>query len=241
MLIHFVLVIQFAGCGIWAQEQLDEFSKGELLYANDFSNPEDVIDWVMEGPGKIEFRDDWMHMFSPGEEYHHVFWCPMNFPDNIIMEWEARNVEPDAGLCIVFFAAKGINGEDIFDPSLPERDGDFTYYIKDQLRCYHISYYANTPKKPDRNTSHLRKNNQFKLVYSGEEGIPTRSTEIHKMKLIKRGPLIQMYVDDRKVIDWKDTEESDPRPYYKEGKIGFRQMQWTHFKYRNLKIWSIAE
>lgn len=227
------------GCSALKQSRKDSIDKGALIYSNDLAKQEDVQDWVMEGPGKTEFRDGWMHMYSPDEEFHHVFWSPRDFPDNIIVEWEAQNMETDAGLCIIFFAAKGVHGEDIFDPSLPKRDGDFTWYIKDQLQNYHISYYANTPKKPDRNTSHLRKNNQFALVYSGEEGIPTESTAIHKMKLIKKGPLIRMYIDDRKVIDWVDTKKEDSRPYYKDGKIGFRQMQWTHFRYRNLKVWSI--
>ena len=239
--ILYTQIVLFLFCtGCKGQELDKEFHKDVLLYQNDFGDPEKVDDWVMEGPGEIEFKDGWMHMLSPDEEYHHVFWCPRDFPDSIIVEWEAQNMEIDAGLCILFFAAKGVNGEDIFDPSLPKRDGNFTWYIKDTLRSYHISYYANTPKKPDRSTAHLRKNNEFKLVYSGEEGIPTKSTQIHHMKLIKYGPMIRFFVDDGKVIDWTDTSENDPRPYYKEGKIGFRQMQWTHFRYRNFRVWSIS-
>lgn len=228
------------GCQSEAQKQ-GQIEKGKLIYENDLSGEARVKDWVMEGPGKLEFKDGWMHMYSPEEAYHHVFWCPRDFGDNIIVEWEAQNMETDAGLCILFFAARGINGEDIFDASLPERDGDFTWYIKDKLRSYHISYYANTPKKPGRGTAHLRKNNHFVLVHSGPPGIPTNSKEIHKMKVIKEGPHIQMYVDDRKIIDWVDTNENDPRPYYKTGKIGFRQMQWTHFRYRNFTVWTIKK
>jgi hypothetical protein len=97
---------------------------------------------------------------------------------------------------------RGENGEDIFDPSLPKRDGDFTWYIKDRLNSYHISYYANTPKKPDRGKANLRKNNTFNLVQEGEEGIPSRSTEVHQVKLMKEGPQIRMFIDGRKVIDW---------------------------------------
>ncbi len=215
--------------------------KGELIYTNDFASQSDVNDWVMEGPGDVYFENGWMHMYSPNEEYHHVFWCPEDMPDRFIAEWEAQNMEPDAGLCIVFFAAKGVNGEDIFHHSLPKRNGDFTWYIKDKLRSYHISYYANTPIKPDRGTSHLRKNNEFRLVSDGEMGIPTNSVKTHKLKLIKDGPHIRMYVDNRKIIDWLDTPENDNRPHYKEGKFGFRQMQWTHFRYRSFRVWEIED
>ena len=215
--------------------------KGELLYENPFSSSEDVNDWVMEGPGEITFQDGWMHMQSPDEEYHHVFWCPEEFPDQYIAEWEAQNLETDAGLCIVFFAAKGLNGEDIFDPSLPERDGEFTDYTKGQIRNYHISYYANAPHNPDRGQSNLRKNNGFALVQTGNEGIPTNSTDTHQITLVKNGAHIMMFVDERKVIDWVDTEENEARPPHKAGKIGFRQMQWTHFKYRNFKVHAIEQ
>lgn len=235
-----VLGILFVG-GCPGQSQVGKYQKGELIYQNDLSDEDMVGDWVMEGPGMVEMKDGWMHMYSPGEEYHHVFWCPRDFPDHIIVEWEAQNMETDAGLCILFFAAQGINGEDIFDENLPKRDGDFSWYIRDTIRSYHISYYANTPKKPDRNTAHLRKNNGFRLVYSGPEGIPTESTQIHRMRLIKDGPMIEMYVDDRKIIDWEDSDKNDPRPFYESGKIGFRQMQWTHFRYRNFKVWSIKK
>lgn len=216
-------------------------AKGHLIYQNNFARPSDVEDWVMEGPGVVEFNDGWMEMYSPEEAYHHVFWCPQDFPDRFIAEWDAQNLNTDYGLCIVFFAAKGINGEDIFDPSLPERDGDFTWYIKDRLRSYHISYYANTPKKPDRGRANLRKNNQFNLVQEGEEGIPTRSTAIHRLTLVKDGPHIRLFVDGRKVIDWTDTKDNEPRPYYKEGKFGLRQMKWTRFRYRNLRVWEIVD
>ena len=214
-----------------------EFSKGKFLYENSMSNAEILNDWVLEGPGKIEFIGNWMHFFSPNEEGHHVYWCPMDFPNNFIAEWEAQNQEIDAGLCIVFFAAKGLNGKSIFDPKLPKRTlGTFTDYTKGAMNDYHISYYANGRDNPNRETANLRKNKGFHLVQTGEIGIPVQSTVIHKMKLIKYEGIIQMFIDNRKIIDWVD----DGIQYGKvleAGKIGFRQMQWTHFAYRNFKVW----
>jgi|GEM_PF-60419 len=222
-------------------DDVPQLEKGELLYANTFSSERNVQDWVMEGPGKVECRRGWMHMYSPAEKNHHVFWCPKNFPDRFIAEWEAQNQETDKGLCIIFFAATGLNGEDIFDPSLPKRDGQFSWYIKDRLNSYHISYYANTPKKPGRNHTNLRKNHGFRLVQEGGVGIPAKSTAIHRLRLVKDGPHVLLYVDQRKVIDWLDNLQNEPRPYYKTGKIGLRQMRWTHFRYRNFKVWNIKD
>lgn len=217
------------------REDTPPTGKGRLLYENSFSNAEQVKDWVMEGPGKVEFKDGWMEMYSPGEEWHHVFWCPRDFPSSFVAEWEVQNMHPQAGLLIVFFAAKGTRGEDIFDKTLPARDGTFKYYTKDRLNSYHISYYANNPKNPERELSHLRKNNSFALVQDGPEGIPKDSRDIHRVRLVKRDSRILFFVDDRKIIDWTD-DGTTYGPVYGGGKIGFRQMQWSHFRYRNFKV-----
>lgn len=221
--------------------QSSEICKGELIYQNSLFSAESAKDWKMEGPGKVEFKNSWMEMYSPGEEFHHVYWCPETFPGSFIAEWEAQNLNTDAGLCIVFFSAMGKNGEDIFDPSFPQRDGTFAHYTKsDFLNCYHISYYANGKERPGREISHLRKNSGFNLVQEKKPGIPVKSTEIHKIKLIKNDARIRMFVDGRKIIDWTDDDEKYG-PVLQRGKIGFRQMKWTHFRYRNFKVWEMGK
>jgi hypothetical protein len=231
-------VILMYHSGFISQCQGQIFKKGITIYTNDLSQAEQLQGWRMEGPGQTEFRDGWMHMFAPDQKWHHVLWCPADFPDNFIAEWVMQNQNPEAGLCIVFFATTGLQGEDIFDPSLPTRDGTFSQYTKEKIRGYHISYYANNPKNPEREASHLRKNNMFEIVQQGPEGIFKNSTEIHHIRLIKNGPHIVMYVDDRKIIDWIDDGFS-LGPVYGSGKIGFRQMQWSHFRYRNFEVWEL--
>jgi hypothetical protein len=216
-----------------------ESKKGKLLYENRLATASDVKDWVLEGPAEIEFKDNWMYMFSPDEEGHHVFWCPEDFPANFIAEWELQNQETDAGLCIVFFSALGNNGESIFDPTFPKRDGVFKQYTKSKyFNNYHISYYANTKDARAKEVAHLRKNSGFYKLQVGEQGIPVKSTEIHKMRLVKEGAHITCFVDERKVIDWTD-DGKEYGPVLKGGKIALRQMKWTHFRYRNFKVWSI--
>ncbi len=215
-----------------------DVEKDKLLYENLFSSKEELKDWKLEGPAVIEFEDNWMHMYSPDEKGHHVYWCPEDFPANFIAEWELQNMEIDAGLCIVFFSAKGKKGEDIFDPSLKPRDGVFKKYTKSDINNYHISYYANGKDKRAREVAHLRKNAGFNKVLVGEPGIPVHSTEIHKVKLVKNGNHITMRIDGREIINWLD-EGKKYGPVLGGGKIGLRQMQWTHFRYRNFKVWSI--
>lgn len=210
-------------------------SKGELVYECSFGAESDLKEWTMEGPGETEFGDGWMRMYSPNEEGHHVYWCPIEVPESFVAQWEVRNLNPEAGLCIVFFAANGLNEEDLLDAKLKSRDGVFKQYTKGDINNYHISYYANTPTQKDRPHAHLRKNKGFHKVHVGEEGIPADSNEIHKVKLVKTYGHIQMYIDGSPIIDWQDDGQKYG-PVLGAGKIGFRQMKWTRFQYRNLII-----
>ncbi len=217
-----------------------DLKTGELLYESSMAEAESVEGWRMEGPGETEFKDGWMHMQSPGEEGHHVFWCPDRFPESFVAQWEAQNLETDAGLCIVFFAASGLDGQGIFHEDLPERDGTFTQYTKGKIRCYHASYYANAAHNPDRQQTNLRKNPGFHLVGEGPEGIPTKSEKAHTVTLAKQGPRIRLWVDDKTAIDWTDKGKQGGDPHG-DGFIGLRQMQWTHFRYRNFRVWGLPE
>jgi hypothetical protein len=194
----------------------------------------------MEGPGQLRFKDGWMEMFSPDEKWDHVFWCPKEFPESFIAEWEVQNLDTSKGLVIVFFAARGTGGRDIFDASMPKRDGTFKYYNKGEIDCYHVSYYSNNPKLPDRGDSHLRKDPMNALLCQGEAGVATRSTEEHKVRLVKDGAHITMYVDERKIIDYTD-DGKQYGPVYGAGRIGLRQMRWTDFRYRNFTVWELKK
>ncbi|WP_439481265.1 DUF1961 family protein [Cyclobacterium plantarum] len=220
--------------------QIQGIQKGELIYQNNMDSEGAVNEWIMEGPGQVRFKDGWMEMYSPEEKFHHVFWCPVDFPGSFIAEWEAQNLNIEVGLCIIFFSAKGNNGAGIFDTSFPKRDGTFTQYTKSEhISAYHISYYANGMDNPGREISHLRKNSGFHLVQQMEPGIPISSEKVHKLKLVKNDSRILMYIDNRKIIDWVD--EKDLGPVLQEGKIGFRQMKWTHFRYKNFKVWELSK
>jgi len=206
---------------------------GKLFYSNSFLNADSLMDWKMEGQAEWKVENDGLHLYSPQQSKHHVLWCPISIPADFIAEWEAKNLNPEAGLCIIFFAACGKNGEDIFSEKLMPRKGIFKQYTQGDINNYHISYYANNPFEKRRNQANLRKNIGFKKVQSGELGIPKSSTEVHHCKLISCKGRILFYVDQKKVIDWTDSEPLGP------GKIGFRQMKWTHFVYRNFKVWEI--
>ncbi|MFT6210530.1 MAG: hypothetical protein ACJATE_001151 [Bacteroidia bacterium] len=215
-------------------------TKGELIYSNSLSSEIALKDWVMEGAGETQFSEGWMTMFSEDEKSHHVYWCPSELRASFIAEWEVRNLHTDAGLCIVFFAAKGSEEEDVMSDYLKSRNGIFKQYTKGDINNYHISYYANTPTQKDRPHAHLRKNKGFDKVQTGEPGIAYDSKETHRVKLIKDNGHIQMFVDGRSIIDWTDNG-SEYGPILGAGKLAFRQMKWTRFQYRDLNVWELKK
>lgn len=212
----------------------------KLIYQSAMDTEASVRGWVMEGPGEVKFADGWMEMRSPDEEMHHVYWCPETLPSDFMAQWEMQNLHLEAGLCIVFFAATGLEGEDVMDASLPKRDGTFKQYNDGELKNYHISYYANTPNVPDRPVTRLRKNPGKHIVQEGPPGIEVESDRVHQITLIKNGAHIRLFVDDRLIIDWTDNGEINGPPLG-AGKFALRQMQWTQFRYRNFKVWSLKE
>ncbi|MCP4642269.1 MAG: DUF1961 family protein [bacterium] len=212
---------------------------GNVLYESSFAAPDSVEGWVLEGPGLLSFEGGWMTMASakpdsPKKDGHIVHWCPNDFPESFVAEWEMQ-ITSESGLCIVFFAARGVNGEDIFDPALPKRTGIFRQYHSGAISCYHISYYASTPSSPGRITSNLRKNRGFHLVSNGPPGINPGSHAMHAVRLVKDGPHLQLLVDDEVIIDFTDDGKRYG-PVLEGGKIGLRQMQWTKAQYRNFRV-----
>ncbi|MDO6473841.1 DUF1961 family protein [Alteromonas sp. 1_MG-2023] len=245
------LFLMVCGCsgnalpGMTARAQVveEKWTKGDIIYQNPLSREVDMAGWRMEGPGQTAFQNGWMQMWSPDEAGHHVFWMPETLPDSFIAEWDAQALKTDAGLVIVFFAAKGVRDEDIFDASLAPRDGTFTQYTNGDIRSYHISYYANAAHNPARGHANLRKNNTFSLLQQGEPGIAATDTRINHIRLVKHKNHIQLSINGRTVIDYTDdmpvVDGIDTGPPLQDGKLGFRQMQWTKFQYRDLKIWAL--
>lgn len=92
-------------------------AKGKLLYQNNLADKSQMSGWKMEGPAETKFENGWMEMYSPNKEWDHVFWCPVDFPESFVAEWQMQNKDTTGGLTIAFFAAEGSDGEDIFDPS----------------------------------------------------------------------------------------------------------------------------
>ena len=215
-----------------------EFEIGELIYENALSSEEDIEDVVIEsseeGQPEITFENGRMRLES---DVHFLFWFPDDFPDNIAVSWDFLP-EVDDGLAMFWFCAKGREGEDLFDPALEERTGDYSEYNRGDINAYHISYFRRNPwDDPHINTVNLRKSYGHELVALGPNPIPNIDSvkehieEPYRVQLIKSGPHIRMSINEMVVLEWKDEGE-----YWEDGKIGFRQMANLAAEYADLKI-----
>lgn len=222
-------------------------TKGKLIYKNRLACKEDVKDFVMEGSAKVYFEYGKMRMKNMldenlGQKANFVYWCPEDFPENIIIEWDFRPVE-EPGLAILFFAAKGINGEDIFDESLQKRDGQYNLYHSGDINAYHVSYFRRMwEEERGFHTCNLRKSKGFHLVVQGADPIPDTDDckESYAIKVVKCNNTVAFYIDELEIFNWTDDGET-----YGEvlggGKIGFRQMAPLIGEYSNLRVYEAIE
>ena len=114
--------------------------RGEQVLQIPLADESDIDGWQMEGPGDVSFEDGWMRMWSTtpeaaGKEGHIVHWCPEDVPADFLLEFDVRLLS-DHGLNIIFFCAKGRNGEDALDPALSERTGIFGHYTMEIGRAH---------------------------------------------------------------------------------------------------------
>jgi hypothetical protein len=219
--------------------------RGKILYENNLANSKSIKDWIMEGPGVITFEDGHLLLRSKNPrpqnrgEGHFNFWCPKNFPNHFIAEWEFAPLK-EHGLSIIFYAAKGKNGEDIFAKSLPQRNGHYPQYTTGEIINYHIIYFSNLPLYQTGNIStRLRRANMFCDLALGPIAIAPGSKGFQKMRLIKDGEHVQLFSNDRICLDFTDPGAKRWGSVLGSGKIAFRQMAVTEGAYRNFKVWSL--
>ncbi|MBT2755549.1 DUF1961 family protein [Mesobacillus foraminis] len=219
------------------------FERGNSLYSNSFSFTADIADWKLEGKARTSFEENRLILeneLSPslhGDNAHWVLWCPVEFPDKVMIEWEFYPIR-EPGLCMIFFSAKGRNGEDLFSSSLSERNGRYPQYHSGDINALHLSYFRH--KHADERafrTCNLRKSHGFHLAAMGADPLPPAEDAIspYHMRLVKYEGIVQFSINDLPVLEWVDDGKS-----YGEilsgGKIGFRQMAPMKAAYSNFRV-----
>ena len=222
-----------------------EITKGSLLYENPLANASDVADWIAEGEPVMSFPQGCLRLENgmdpaAGQAANYLFWCPQVFPADIAVSWTFKPIR-EPGLAMFWLSAAGRNGEDLFDPSLARRTGEYRQYHSGDINAYHASYFRR--KNPDErrfHTCNLRKSHGFHLVCLGPDPIPSVPdvTEPYRIEVVKRGPRIRFLVDDLLIYDWTD-DGSSYGPVLGEGRIGFRQMAPLIAEYADLRVHAV--
>jgi len=219
----------------------------ETIYKNPLAGPDDIAGWRMEGDGAVSFPLGRMRMENTrdpeeGQAANIVHWCPEDFPDDVAVSWDYWPVR-EPGLCILFFAAAGRKGEDLFDASLAKRGGIYKQYHHGDINALHVSYFRHKfPQERAFRTCNLRKSYGFHLVAQGADPLPPVADAIgpYRIRLVKSGPEVVFGINDLELFRWTDDGQSYG-PVLGGGKIGFRQMAPMIAEYANLKVEAVRK
>lgn len=216
-----------------------------LIYENPLASENDVKAFTLEGSAKITFENGKMRLQNAisaeaGQKANYVFWCDKVFPDNIKITWNFKPIE-EPGLAIMFFAAKGINGKDIFDSSLAKRTGEYPLYHSGDINAFHVSYFRR--KEQDERAFHtcnLRKSHGFHLVAQGADPIPNACECLndYRITVIKTTVKVEFYINDLLIFAYND-DQTTYGPALTDGRIGFRQLAPMIAEYSDLKVYEI--
>lgn len=227
-------------------ENTVSFVEESLVYDNPLTRKEDIDGFIMEGKADISFDGEAMCLKNAmaeelGQKANYVLWCPEVFPDNVKITWEFEPVT-DQGLCIMFFAASGKDGKDLFDPSLSPRTGEYPQYHSGDINAFHVSYFRR--KEADERSFHtcnLRKSRGFHLVAQGADPLPAAEDRdgFYRIAIRKYRRNIAFSINDLTLFEFYDDGETYGEAL-KEGRIGFRQLAPLTARYKNLKVYKLG-
>lgn len=225
---------------------MGKLSNEVLLYNNPLENVENIRDFIIEGKAEVSFHHGAMRLENAmeaelGQKANYVLWCDKVFPSNIKIEWEFRPLT-DVGLCIMFFAAVGKDGRDLFDPSLTPRTGEYPLYHSGDINAFHVSYFRR--KEADERAFHtcnLRKSYGFHLVAQGADPIPGSedAKDFYKITLTKWENEVTFAVNGLSVFTYVDDGTTFGQ-LLGGGRIGFRQLAPLVAEYKNLKVYELV-
>ena len=223
-----------------------EYTVEELIYHNPLASQKDVDEFIVEGVAAITFPDGRMRMANlrdpaEGQAANFVYWLDRSLPADIEVTWDFWPIA-EPGLCIIFFAAAGRNGEDLFAPSLQKRTGEYGQYHRGGINAMHLSYFRRKfPGERVFHTCNLRKSFGFHLVAQGADPLPSVEDAAgpYNMRLVKLTGRVGFWINDLPVLEWTDDGE-EYGPVLGGGKIGFRQMAPLVAEYANLKVHAVS-
>ncbi len=227
------------------QQLLAAGCRTELIYENPLAAEADIKDFIMEGEAVITFPLGRMRLENKlsekeGQKANYVLWCPEEFPSDVLITWDFYPVR-EPGLCMMFFAARGMGDQDLFDGSLQKRTGEYVQYHHGDINAFHISYFRR--KEPDERSFHtcnLRKSYGFHLTAQGGDPIPdvADAKPPYHIAVIKKGNVVRFLIDALEIFQFEDDGKTYG-PLLAGGKIGFRQLAPFIGEYANLRVYRL--
>jgi hypothetical protein len=235
------------------------FALGEEIYQNPLAAATDIDGFRLEGEAAITFPHGRLRLENAlppelGQKANYVFWCPEEFPADIAVTWKFYPLR-EPGLAMFWLAARGRAGEDLFDPSLAPRAGEYHQYNKGDINAYHISYFrrnlhgVNDLAERSFQTCNFRKSYGHHLVAEGPDLLPpaSQADPPYELWVVKAGPEVSLHIGHPKrpeepplcCVRFRDDGETYG-PVLGGGKIGFRQMSPLMAEYADLTVFALS-
>ena len=248
MKLHKRSFLQMVTGGVVAQSALGSMPlkaacKSGVLYENPLAEAADVNDFVLEGSAHITFSDGGMIMENArppedGQDANFVHWCPEVFPRDIEISWDFKPLRLP-GLCILFLAATGLDGDEqisLFDPRLSPRTGRYEQYTSSDVSYLSLSYYRRRWEEEQKfHLVNLRRAPGFEMLAQGADPIPSAAGigRTYKIRVRREDRRVTLFIEDLPVLDWMAPADMTLPG---AGHIGFRQMAPLKAGYRNLRV-----
>lgn len=219
--------------------------EAKLIYENPLNTEACIKDYRLEGKAKISFKNNRLRLENEldaklEQKANYVLWSDKIFSENIMITWEFYPIK-EPGLAMMFFAAQGKNGEDIFDKSLQKRTGEYETYHHGDINAFHISYFRRKEEAERAfHTCNLRKSYGFHMVAQGADPIPdvADARVPYEMMVIKNNEHIIFKINGLEILHYIDDGITYGKRL-KEGRIGFRQLAPMIAEYSNLKVYKL--
>ena len=215
--------------------------------------PDPQAEWIAEGWGGTDVCDGklWVapvafdacgeRAENPAREPSHmVVWNKNRFPADMMFEFTVNHHGSDDGLTLVFFAAEGLEGEGIFELTLPPRNGIYRNYNRGQLANYTVSYWSRNKaegaiKKGERYSNRVRKNPGANMLVSNASLTDECNDCDFKVRILKVAGNISVEING--VVA---NHVVDPDAPHGGGYIGLRSMEGVDkVSYDDFRVWSV--
>ncbi len=215
--------------------------------------PDPEAEWIAEGRGGADVCDGKLWVAPVAfeacgeraennrrEPSHMVVWNKTRFPVDMMFEFTVNHHGSDDGLTLVFFAAAGLEDTDIFDLSLPPREGEYRKYNRGALANYTVSYWSRNKaegavKKGEQFSNRVRKNPGANMLATNASLTDQCSNCDYRVRILKVASHITAEINGTVV-----NHVTDPVPHA-GGYIGLRSMQGVDkVSYDDFKVWSVT-